>query len=144
MSLTRHFKVITVLMPFYCLVSFSSARANNESLPAPITRQAIELYNQGRLADATSLQEKALKQEPSDWLTNAALSYMLWRQANVYEAIRQGREAARLAPRNPVILCNLGLMLQASDDCDEAIDCYRKAIDIEPTSFLPQLGTARC
>ncbi|MBP9094709.1 tetratricopeptide repeat protein [bacterium] len=94
--------------------------------------------------EVTSLQNKALTSEQPDWLAHETMSCSMWRQANLYEAIREGKEACRLAPENAVVLINLGLMLQATDDSDAAIACYERAGRIDRANYLPYLGIARC
>jgi tetratricopeptide (TPR) repeat protein len=94
--------------------------------------------------EASSPQKQSVQKEQSDWLTHATMSYTMWRQANLYDAIREGREACRLAPDNAVVLMNLALMLQATDDCDGAIACFEKAGRLDTAHYLPVLGTARC
>lgn len=95
-------------------------------------------------SEVTSLHNQALNSEQSDWQAHATMSCLMWRQANLYDAIREGKEACRLAPDNAVALMNLGLMLQATEDYDAAIGCYERAGRIDTAHYLPLLGTARC
>ena len=91
-----------------------------------------------------SFSGSAAATEQSKWLEHETASCAKWRQANLYDAITEGKEACRLAPDNLVALLNLGLMLQATEDYDAAIACYDKAGKINPAHYLPYLGTARC
>ncbi|MFA6210111.1 MAG: hypothetical protein WCT03_01295 [Candidatus Obscuribacterales bacterium] len=95
-------------------------------------------------SEVSSLQNQPLKSIQPDWLTHAMAACLMWRQANLYEAIREGKEACRLAPDNEIALMNLGLMLQSTEEYDAALACYEKAGRIDPGHFLPYLGTARC
>lgn len=95
-------------------------------------------------SEASSLQNQVLKSEQSDWLAHATAACLMWRQANLYEAVREGKEACRLAPDNKVVLMNLGLMLQSTEEFDAALACYERAGRIDPRHFLPYLGQARC
>lgn len=123
MSPKKHSSIVALLSLALIGLSFSSAFATTE---------------------ATTLPNQALKGEQSDWLAHATMSCMMWRQANLYEAIREGKEACRLAPDNTVVLTNLGLMLQSTDEYDAAMACYEKAGRIDSAHYLPYLGTARC
>ncbi len=123
MSPKKHSSIMALLSLALMGLSFSSAFATTE---------------------ATTLPNQALKGEQSDWLAHATMSCVMWRQANLYEAIREGKEACRLSPDNTVVLTNLGLMLQATDEYDAAMACYEKAGRIDPAHYLPYLGTARC
>lgn len=95
-------------------------------------------------SEVSSLQNQPLKSNQPDWLTHATAACLMWRQANLYEAIREGKEACRLAPNNEIVLMNLGLMLQSTEEYDAALACYEKAGRIDPGHYLPYLGTARC
>ncbi len=123
MNSMKHFYMMVFLSSSLTLMPFWGAFASNEF---------------------SSPQNQALDSEQSDWLAHATMSCMLWRQANLYEAIREGKEACRLAPDNTVVLMNLGLMLQSTDEYDAAMACYEKAGRIEPAHYLPYVGTARC
>lgn len=125
------------------LISFAAASASTspEAYLAPVT---TDHSGQGKVAEVLSSQTQPRKSDQADWLAHAAMSYSMWRQANLYEAIREGKEACRLAPENAVVLMNLALMLQATDDYDGALACYERAGRIDSDHYLPHLGTARC
>ncbi|MFA7340313.1 MAG: hypothetical protein WC028_26260 [Candidatus Obscuribacterales bacterium] len=123
MSPKKHFGKVVFLSLSLTIMSFSYALAASEVI---------------------SSQDHALEAEQSDWLTHATASCLMWRQANLYQAIREGKEACRLAPDNAVVLINLGLMLQATEEYDAAMACYERAGRIDTAHYLPLLGTARC
>lgn len=125
------------------LISFAAASAAT-SPEAKLTLSAKEHSGPGKVDETLSSQTLPRKSDQADWLAHATMSYSMWRQANLYEAIREGKEACRLAPDNAIALMNLGLMLQATDDCDAALACFEKAGRLEPAHYLPVLGTARC
>lgn len=113
------------------------------SPPSAESNQTLELFNQGRIAEAAKLQTTVLEKEPSNWFARSVMACVMWKQANVAEALKEGDIAAKLAPDNALVLINLGLMKQSFEDFDQAIDCYRKAIQVDPNNFVPHLGIAR-
>lgn len=125
------------------LISFAAASAST-SPEANLIPATTEHSGPSKVDETSSPQTLPRKSEQADWLAHATMSYSMWRQANLYEAIREGKEACRLAPDNAVVLMNLALMLQATDDCDGALACYEKAGRIDSDHYLPHLGTARC
>ncbi len=125
------------------LISFPAASAAT-SPEASLTPAAMQHSGSGKVDQTSASQTQPQKSEQSDWLAHATLSCSMWRQANLYEAIREGKEACRLAPDNAVVLMNLALMLLATDDCDGALACFEKAGRIDSAHYLPYVGSARC
>lgn len=125
------------------LISFAAASATT-SPEANLMPSSKEHSGPGKIDETSSPQTQPRKSEPADWLAHATMSYSMWRQANLYEAIREGKEACRLAPDNATVIMNLALMLQATDDCDAALACFEKAGRLDSDHYLPVLGTARC
>lgn len=68
---------------------------------------------------------------PADQL--AALAEDLQRQGRLQEALSAFRKAIEAQPRRASLHCNLGNLWQKLDDQDQAIACYRTALEIDAT-----------
>lgn len=106
--------------------------------------ESVNLFKQGKSAQAIELQRQAISIEPTNWLAHAALSYSLWRQGNLYEALNEGETAVKLNPASPVSLINLALMKQNTGNYSEAVFLYRQAAKLAPRNWVPRLGISRC
>ncbi|CAN5590023.1 hypothetical protein BH11CYA1_BH11CYA1_40420 [soil metagenome] len=144
MSPKKHSAITMFLSLSLTLTFYLGALASTTSAEVTETPSAIGRDERRNVSEITSPQNQTTKNVQADWLTHANMSCLMWRQANLYEAIREGKEACRLATDNKTVWTNLALMLQATDECDAAIACYEKAGRLDPTDYLPCLGTARC
>ncbi len=124
--------------------SLSPTLASTEQSAELMTRQAIELFQQGKRNEANDLQREVLERYPTSWIGHAEISYMMWQQADMVGAIEHGERAAKLAPDNLTVLNNLALMQQAARDFNDAIRNYTRAAQIEPASHVARVGLARC
>ncbi|MES1205975.1 MAG: tetratricopeptide repeat protein [Pseudomonadota bacterium] len=83
------------------------ARAVLESDPASYLaglRLAFAVYNAGRFAEAEGLYRRVVARYPSDADARAGLGWSLLRQGKRAEARDQFLQAARTAPRSPVVV----------------------------------------
>ncbi len=108
-----------------------------------LTRPSLQLYEQKQVSQAIDLEMRAAKRKPGLWLPHALLSYFLWHESKLQEAIIEGKLAARLAPRIPVLLINLGIMQQGAGDLGEAVNCFSKARKLAPTDWRAWLGQSQ-
>jgi tetratricopeptide (TPR) repeat protein len=94
--------------------------------------QAIELMKAGRFAEAIPLFRKAIELDPSHW----GYWYMAGqccRFLNELEnAVTYLKKAVALKSDEPSVLLALGITLQLTNRFNEAIDAFRKAIEINP------------
>ena len=87
-----------------------------------------------RPPQAVALLRRAQQQYPADFWVNHNLGTLLC----TGDAAGVGRGGAvpdsrgRLAPESPGAHHNLGLALKAKGQVDEAIACFRKAIELDP------------
>lgn len=109
-----------------------------------LSSQATKAALAGRVDEASDLVTKALAQNPDDWLAHGTLSYLMFEQGNVVEALEHGEAAAKINPGNAQLLSNMGALYEGFDDCEKAMPWYRKAIAVAPQRWQAQLGLARC
>lgn len=109
-----------------------------------LTKQALGLFGEGKLEQAVSLEEKAVKGEPDNWLVHSVLSYLYWQQGNVPDSIVEGQRAVKQAKDNAMPLINLGHIFQTLASYVEAIPCYEAACKKDPDNWVPWIGLARC
>jgi len=95
--------------------------------------QADQNYRLGRLADAEKFCRLVLSQQPDN---AAALSRLgvLAMQAGRPEAAQILQRALSLSPNDANTHNNLGVVLQARGQIEQAIGCFQNAIRIDPTS----------
>jgi len=117
--------------------------AKARSTDKELTQQAIHLYEQKQPQQAIDLERQAVKRKRGKWLPHAVLSYFLWQQSRWQDAITEGKLAARLAPRKPVLLINLGIMQQRFNDPASAAVYFGKARALAPTDWRAWIGQAQ-
>jgi Tetratricopeptide repeat len=86
----------------------------------------------GRLAQATSLLDEALRTVPDDSSLHNAMSTVLAKRGRTVEAMAHAREALRLAPDNVPAWVNLGNLLALMGDPAGAKAAYEAALRIDP------------
>jgi Flp pilus assembly protein TadD len=91
------------------------------------------LEGRGRIADAVTHYEEAIRLRPSYGPGHVALGVALADQGRLTEAISHYEEAARLMPGSAVPYNNLGAALAAQGRTDEAIERYQEAVKRLPT-----------
>ncbi|NJL58347.1 MAG: tetratricopeptide repeat protein, partial [Desulfobacteraceae bacterium] len=96
-------------------------------------KQAFELHQAGKFAEAKIIYDKILDKYPSHADTLHLRGVLAHQTDDNEKAIALIREAIRLAPNNASYYSNLGAALQVSDRYDEAIEVYRKAVELSPT-----------
>jgi tetratricopeptide (TPR) repeat protein len=122
----------------------SQAEPSSAASVESTTLEAANLYRQGKLQQALDLQEQTLAKNPSSGLAMAAMSFLNWKQGDIFKAINEGELAIKLEPDNPVFLINLGLMMQTTNNFQDAMTLYKRALKFTPENWVPILGTARC
>jgi tetratricopeptide (TPR) repeat protein len=136
-------RTLIAILACVLLATAPIASARVASSDEQLTRQAIQLYAQKQAQQAIALEMQAVKTKPGKWLHHAVLSYFLWQESKPKEAIIEGNFAIRHAPRNPVLLINEGIMLQASGDLESAVSCFAKARALAPSAWKAWIGEAQ-
>ncbi|HEX3755692.1 MAG TPA: sulfotransferase [Rhizomicrobium sp.] len=95
-------------------------------------RQAVELYNQGRLADSERLYRQILKQHPRNFATLYNLAGVVWRAERFEEAVRLLRKALKQNPNSAAAHILLGKVFRSLGRYDDALMRIRKAIALAP------------
>jgi pentatricopeptide repeat protein len=128
---------ITIFVP-------DSVLCANQSSVVALTNQAASLFKEGKLQDAVDIESRAIKENPKDWLSHAAMSFFYWQQGNAPDAIIEGQKAVRLAPQSEIALTNLAHMHQALESYQDAIPLYQEARKISPNNWVPAVSLVRC
>jgi Flp pilus assembly protein TadD len=103
--------------------------------PNPLACHGLALVlagEPGRLAQATSLLDEALRTVPDDPSLHNAMSTVLAKRGRTVEAMAHAREALRLAPDNVPARVNLGNLLALMGDPAGAKAAYEAALRIDP------------
>lgn len=93
---------------------------------------ALSYVQAGRLPDAMTRLEAALRLDPDQAEAHNNLGHVLQLQGRTAEAIQHFREAVRLVPSSDLVHLNLGNALQEAGELDEAITQFRTAIALNP------------
>jgi tetratricopeptide (TPR) repeat protein len=93
---------------------------------------ATKYLQGGRVADAVTELEQALRLNAADAEAHSNLGSILQAQGRLDEASRHIREAVRLKPDDDRVRFNLGNLLLAGGRSDEAIGEFRRAVSINP------------
>jgi serine/threonine-protein kinase len=111
-------------------------KEREQELARWLTRPARQLP----LAQAVPLLRQAQELSPGDFWVNHNLGAALLRVTPPErdEAVRFLTAAVALRPESPGALLNLGVPLQGNKQVDEAIDCYRQALKLNP-AYAAQL-----
>ncbi len=90
--------------------------------------------SRGQHAEAAKYYRQAMESEPDNPVYRQALAQELTKTGEFDEAIRQHREAVRLAPEDAMARVLLGSTLGMRDgNTDEVIRLYQQAVELSPT-----------
>jgi predicted O-linked N-acetylglucosamine transferase (SPINDLY family) len=102
--------------------------------------RALELQRAGRLKEAVEQLERAIGLEPEWFDALQLLGVLRFRLGDVQAGIELMQKACRQNPNHAPTLNNLGNALQAANRLDEAIDCYRRAIEAPDAAIASYLN----
>ena len=113
--------------------------SNGEVLRAPhaeegerVLTAGIELYNNGKIDEASRAFQKTVELLPSSPVAHNNLGLVLRHQEKINEALAHYQEALRLDPNYAEAENNIGLIYDQAGSIDEAAIHYKRAIDINP------------
>ncbi len=86
---------------------------------------------QGRFEQAIAIYRKALSLNPDDGRLHSGLGLALLRAGRLDEAIVELKSAVQIKP-DSTAYCNLGMAVSFKGDSDKAMDCYKRAIRLDP------------
>jgi tetratricopeptide (TPR) repeat protein len=108
-------------------------QAGGELAAADVTNLARELDHLGQAGAAVELLRRGRKRLPDDFWLNHDLGMALHQQdPRSGEGVPYLMVAAALRPHSPGTQLNLGLALAEKGDVDDAIRCFRRAIELDP------------
>lgn len=144
MPVSKCLKKLVLVAFASAAISPSLAIESPTSKVEPTASQAANHLSPKTIENTIGATEKAGAKPPSNWAEHATISYALWCQGNIYQAINEGEKAAELNPTNAISVINLALMKQNSNAYGEAISLYQRSAELEPENWVPALGIARC
>jgi tetratricopeptide (TPR) repeat protein len=91
-----------------------------------------QYYNQGKIAEAVPLYEKAIELDPeySDAYTNLGLLH--YESGRIREAVALYEKAVQITPKHSMAHTNLGVAYYDLGRRAEALSSYKKAIELNP------------
>ncbi|HVP38310.1 MAG TPA: tetratricopeptide repeat protein [Candidatus Saccharimonadales bacterium] len=134
-----HFNLATVLesaRPAEAAAEYRAGLAVREE-PRARLRLAQLLSDAGDHAGALEAYRAYLADEPSDASdTHGSMAWELLQLGRLPEAEQEGRAAIAAPSASPASYTNLGLVLLARGREAEALDVYRRALDLEPSGAV--------
>src|SRR5271157_5182395 len=97
-----------------------------------IFQQALVLYQQGRLAQAQELCQRAMQRQAQHFGTLHLLGVIAAQAHDPRRAVEFIASALKIDPAHAGAHCNLGSALKALDQLDAALASYDRAIAIQP------------
>ncbi len=91
---------------------------------------ALQLYQQGRLAEAESLFLKLRRLAPSSGDVLHLLGLVAYQTDRCEQAVSYLKEGARLMSRSPEIMNSLGVVLNKLGKNQEAVEAFRRAVEL--------------
>ena len=111
---------------------FKHALAVTTDNAAMHERYATAVFNEGKLDQAVSHYNEALRLHPELYQARAGLGLVFLQQGKTNEAIECFKETLQFKPDYALVLNNLGALLAAQGKIDEAADYFEKAISSDP------------
>ena len=93
---------------------------------------ATKYLQAGRVEDATTQLELAIRLKPDDAEAHSNLASALQMQGRLPDAVQHAREAARLKPDDDRVRFNLGNAMSATGNIDQAIREFSRAVQLNP------------
>jgi superkiller protein 3 len=115
------------------LAALAASPNIGQQAPESLLLLASALEESGDREQAIALARQAVVVYPEDWWLNMSLGWWCFAAGppRYDDAIRYSTAAQAVRPRNPYNLTNLGKALRKQGRLDEAIACFRKAIELE-------------
>ncbi|HVB29736.1 MAG TPA: DUF3857 domain-containing protein [Terriglobia bacterium] len=118
------------------LAALHKAIALNPKDSMPYQVMARVLKHFGRTQEAIETLRELLKQVPDQREAQVELGSMLLDQKNYSEAVQLLEAAVKSDPASPTIQLNLARAYAASGDIGKAMDAFKKAADLDPSSHV--------
>jgi tetratricopeptide (TPR) repeat protein len=142
-SIRHTIKFLPGLLAVSSLVCIPTAAISSPATLNDTTKQAIELFKQGKEVDAQQIALKAIGEHPDDWYAHSVLSYIDWRRGQVMPALDEAQRAGQLAPDEGTVFTNLGLFNETLCRYEQSIKYFDWARRKLPDNFVPWIGLAR-
>ena len=114
--------------------------ASNEAIKR--NNFGVELVKQGRLDEAVTEFQSAIRSDARYAAAHANLAYTYDRLGRVDEAIAAYKETVALDPKNAVAFNNLGVLYTKKESYDEAIQTFEQGLKADPSNALLQQNLA--
>ena len=102
--------------------------------PDPVAR-ALQLHQQGRIAEAQAIYRDVLAREPRHPVATHYLGMATWQLGDPAEGERLMRLSLMHDASIPDFHNNLGLLLRDTHRAEEAVHAYRRALEVDPDWF---------
>jgi tetratricopeptide (TPR) repeat protein len=123
--------------------SFRAALAIDPLDVQCLTGLAGVLADRGREEEAYALSQQAIDAYPDDAWVWQCRSYVADRFGDWEESERCARKALELEPQHPILHSNLGSSLAGQNRAGEAIECFERALELDPNLDVALVSLAR-
>lgn len=104
-----------------------------------MSTDALQLFHQGRLAEAEALVHKKLEQQPQDAEALVVLGMIGLRTGKLAEAQQALERATRASPRHALARHYLARVYDAQGNLDAALQMHQAAVALEPAQHVTRL-----
>jgi aspartate beta-hydroxylase len=105
----------------------------------PVSTDALQLFHQGRLAEAEALVHKKLEARPEDPEALVVLGMIGLRTNKLNEAQQALERATRVSPRHALARHYLARVYDAQGNLEAALKMHQAAVALEPTQHVTRL-----
>jgi len=100
-----------------------------------IVQRALQLHQQGHVDEAVARYRQVLEADPGNAIAMHYMGMAAWHRGDNIEGERLMRESIARNANIPDFHSNLGLLLRDTKRLDEAIACFHRALEVDPTWF---------
>ena len=142
MTLRQYF-LSSALLASSIFLPACAATTATQAAADKLYADAVAAYNADDFGRALTLGKEACAQAPKNARLRGGLALFEKRQPLIY-SLSTAKEAVKLAPNDPLLLTNLGIMLQKNGQRADAVERYKKADGLDGKDYRPKLGVAQC
>ena len=113
------------------LIEHLDCRGKEEAFPSTLLAQAIQSHQAGNLSQAECLYRQILTENPQHVRALNYLGMIAFQSNKLNDAYQLCRAANKIAPNDPEVLNNLGLLMQRKGQDTEAEAYFKRALAVD-------------
>jgi tetratricopeptide (TPR) repeat protein len=106
--------------------------------------KAAQLISTGKYDEGEAIALATLKKNPQHPHAHYIVGLAAYMRNQYPRAVKAFERAAKLAPKNPLVFCNLGESLRRNEEPEKAFGAFKHGLSLQPNLPMAQLGIANC